>query len=247
MILAAYLLGLRQPELIFDLTLRLATLTVVVVFFWSSFRGMAVAGVGALHDWRQGSSWSEILAKRPAARLLWLVALGSIPMALMGLLFRQPFEAPFGDIRALGWQLLVTAGLLLATLLAGRGQRTLGDMRAWDAIIIGMAQGVAFMPAISRTAAVIAIGLLLRLDRELAARYAFVLSAPAMAGALVLAAAHGPVQLVTLGPLVSGFATAFLCGLAALAFLMPVVRQGRMYRFAAYVIPLALGVLWFSK
>ena len=250
LVLAQYFLGL-QPQFAFFLVLQAATLLATLLFFWPSFRGMAVDGVGALGDKRHGLSWRTIFAKRPDARLLWLTVLGSVPTAVIGLSLRHQLEASFGggraDIRAVGWLLLVTAGLLLATLLR-RGQgRGIGAMRVADALIIGLAQSLAFVPAISRSGATIAVGLLLGLDRELCARYSFVLSVPAIIATLMLEAATGQAYLVELAPLVSGFVTALLCGLAALAFLMPLVRHGRIYRFAGYVVPLALIVLWLVK
>lgn len=238
------LLGFTEPQLVFDLALHMGTLVATLVFFRGSFAGMAVDGVKALDDKRGGSTWSEALASRPNARLLWLVIVGSVPTAIFGLAFKDQLASMFGDARATAWQLLLTAGLLLATAVVRSRGRDLRSMHIGDALLIGLAQGVAIVPGISRSGATIAAGLLLGLDRELAARYSFVLSVPAIAGAFALEALDAGNGGIGALPLFTGFAVSLVSGLLALALLMPVVRRGRVYLFALYLIPAALAALW---
>ncbi|MBN1960862.1 MAG: undecaprenyl-diphosphate phosphatase [Deltaproteobacteria bacterium] len=248
LVLAQYFLELREVEIIFDLVLHLGTLIATIGFFGSSFRNMAREGYVAFGDKKNGLSWADILRQRPDAKLLWLVIIGSIPTALIGLLFRHQLEATFANVKMVGWHLLATAILLLATLIVRRRQgRNIDNMRLLDALIIGIAQGVAIIPGISRSGMTIAVGLLLGLDRELAARYSFVLSVPAIAGAFALQAIKHSIPIASLSTLFLGFIAALLCGLAALAFLMPVVRRGRIYLFSFYLLPLAFGALWLVK
>ncbi len=208
---------------------------------------MAVEGVQAIGDKAEGRSWRDIFARRPDARLLWLVIVGSIPTGLMGVLFRHQLEESFADTRAIAWQLLVTAAMLLVTVFIKKQGRDIQQMTVWDALLIGFMQGIAIIPAISRSGATIATALVLGIDRELAGRYSFVLSVPAIAGAFLLELVKHKPSLAQPGAMAVGFFFSVVFGMLALAFLMPVVRRGRVHLFAGYLIPLALVTFWFVK
>lgn len=227
-----------------DLVLHLGTLVATLVFFWPSLSGMAREAWASLGDKLRGAAWRDLVTERPNARLLLLVVVGSVPTAAIGVLFRHQLEASFGDIRSIAWHLLITAVVLFATRFVRPTGRDIGKMRVTDALLIGLAQGIAIMPGISRSGATIATGLLLGLDRELAARYSFLLSLPAIVGAFAIEALSAKTPMTSLGPVAVGFAVALVFGLGALAFLMPVVRRGRVYLFAGYLAPLAVVSLW---
>ncbi len=244
LVLGGVLLGMSGPHLMFDLALHMGTLLATIAFFRDSFRGMAVEGVGALGDLKAGKGLPAVFEARPDARLLWLVVLGSVPTALFGFAFKDPLERMFGDARATAVQLLITAALLLVTPLVKKAGRGLPGMRATDALIIGLAQGISIVPGISRSGATIACGLLLGLDRELAARYSFVLSVPAILGAFMLKLGDAEAAGFSAVEGAVGFLVAGISGFLALAVLMPVVRRGRVYLFSLYLVPVALAALW---
>ncbi len=241
--LGSYLLGFREPHLLFDLALHLGTLLATIAFFRDSFLGMAKEGVRAAGDLRRGVSLGEVL-QRADARLLFLVVVGSVPTALFGVLFKEPLERMFGDARATAVQLLITAFLLLVPLFIKRQDRGIAHMGWRDALAIGLAQGISIVPGISRSGSTIACGLALGLDRELAARYSFVMSVPAIAGAFALKALDATPAPFPMGIMLVGAVTAAVAGFASLAFLMPVVRRGRIYLFACYLVPVSLAALW---
>jgi undecaprenyl-diphosphatase len=244
LVLGAHLLGFREPHLLFDLALHLGTLIATVAFFRQSFIGMARESFVAIGDLRGGASPSEVLVRRPDVRLLYFVILGSIPTALFGVVFKDPLERMFGDAHATAWQLLITAGLLLVPLAVKRSGRDIQAMSAWDALFIGLLQGISIVPGISRSGATIAGGLMLGLDRELAARYSFVMSVPAIAGAFVLKATDATAAPFSMSIMVVGALTAGITGFSSLAFLMPVVRRGRIHLFALYLVPVSVLALW---
>ena len=109
-----------------------------------------------------------------------------------------------------------------------------------DALVVGLAQGIAIVPGISRSGSTIVAGLLVGLDRELAARYSFLLSVPAIGGAALLKLHDGaggtPVAVL---PTVLGCVAAGLVGFGALKALIPLVARGRLYIFAPYVLLVA--------
>ncbi len=242
LVLAQHLIGLEEPQVFFDLVLHLGTLVATIVFFRAAFRDMARDGARGLGDLFSGHARG--LYERPGSRLLLLVSLGSIPTALIGLGLRHEIEAMFASPRMVAWMLLFTAAVLLATLLAPRKGRSLTQMGARDALLIGLAQGIAITPGISRSGMTIAVGLLLGLDRELAARFSFVLGVPAILGAFLLEAAKGGFDSLVVSQAVFGFVVAVVFGLAALVALMPVVRRGRLHLFSGYLVALAVVALW---
>ncbi len=244
LVLGAHLLGLHEPQVLFDLALHMGTLLATIAFFRSSFLAMAREGTSAVDALRQKRPYREIVKLWPNAHLLVLVVLGSVPTAVIGVAFKDYFESLFAEPRWAAGMLLVTAALLLVTSwVRGRG-RDITAMRVSDALLIGLAQGLAIVPGISRSGSTIACGLLLGLDRELAARYSFILSVPAILGAFVLKAAEASSEHLDVSAVLLGFVVAAVSGLFALAVLMPVVRRGRIYLFAFYLVPLALLGLW---
>lgn len=240
LVLGAYWLGLREPQLLFDVIVHTATLVAVGVFYRRSLVDMARAGVGVITGSREART-------SPHARLLAAVVVGSVPTAIIGLLFRHPLEALFGAPRVVAAMLLVTAVLLLITRLvrrAGPGH----PVRWWEALVIGVVQGFAIIPGISRSGSTIAAALLLGVEREEAARYSFVLSMPAIAGALLLHLREpGVLAQAQVGPLLVGFLAAAGVGLVALRLLVPMVQRGHLHYFAPYLLVLGGLGLWLIR
>jgi undecaprenyl-diphosphatase len=111
------------------------------------------------------------------------------------------------------------------------------------ALAIGTAQGLALIPGISRSGATIVCGMLFKIKKDLAARFSFLLSIPAIIGALVLQLNMEDLNNVGILPLVTGFVFSILVGLLALKILMGMVRKGNLYYFAPYCWAVGLFVL----
>jgi undecaprenyl-diphosphatase len=129
--------------------------------------------------------------------------------------------------------LFITGSVLWLTRYWKREGRTLERMRWTDALAVGIAQGVAIIPGISRSGATISSGLLLGVERELSGRFSFLLSIPAILGATLLEfrKIESPAEVwVYLG----GAAVAFIGGLMALKVLMRIIRRGKLFSFAYY-------------
>ncbi|MEZ4272311.1 MAG: undecaprenyl-diphosphate phosphatase [Myxococcota bacterium] len=245
LVLAGALLGLSEGHLAFDVIVHVATLVATVVYYRNSLRCMAGDTVKAVLQYRSGRSLQEVLYMYPEARLVGLIALGSIPTALIGLVFKDHLEALFSEPRSAAGMLLVTAALLLLTRWCPRGRKTLSQFHWSYALLIGLIQGVAIVPGICRSGSTIAMALLLGLERELAARYSFLLALPAVLGALLLQMRDGAAfEVVGQSALVSGFVMAAITGLFALALLVRLVRSGRFHYFALYLVPVGLWGLY---
>jgi undecaprenyl-diphosphatase len=225
--------GFTQPGVLFDITLHIGTLVAVCLYFWQDLWTMFLALSSSA---RQDAAESR--------RLLWLLIVGSVPTAIIGLLFRKQFEAMFTDISGAGVWFLITGVLLFLTDRVSTRGRGLSAMGFFDAVMIGIAQGVSIIPALSRSGATISAGVFLGLERGLLVRYSFLLSIPAIAGAFVLeVVAHRHVLLEGFDPLAYGFGTlmAGIAGYWSIAVLLNMTRSRRLSLFAYYCW--AIGIL----
>jgi undecaprenyl-diphosphatase len=218
--------GFSQPGVLFDVILHLGTLVAVCLYFWKDLWDMAMSLLTP-HS-------AEAATNR---RLLWLLIVGSIPTAVIGLLFQEQFEAMFTDARGASLWLIITGVLLYITDRFSQHGRQLSAMSFIDALVIGSAQGLAIIPALSRSGATIAAGVFLGLERGLLVRYSFLLSIPAVAGAFVLEfLAHRQDASAGLDLLAYGAGTlvALLAGYWSIAVLLNMTRSRRLSLFAYY-------------
>ncbi len=176
----------------------------------------------------------EVL-RRP--RLLLAVIVATLPLVVVGLLWKDEVDRLFDSTLAAGIGLCGTAVLMA---LAGRvehGELTLGDVRPRDALLIGLLQTLAVLPGVSRSGSTIFGGLATGLQREAAAHFSFYIAVPALAGAAVLHARdlleQGPGN-VPPGPLLAGALTAFVVGVFALQMLLRLVTRRKLHWFAWY-------------
>jgi len=178
------------------------------------------------------------------ARLAWWIVLGTIPAGLMGMLCEEQFEALFHSPLHVSVLLLVTGLWLALTERLGHGDRQARDMHWWQSLLIGLAQGCAIAPGISRSGATIGAGLLLGLKRHEAARFSFLLSTPIILGAGLLQVRRllaTPSLDTALVPLALGFVAAFVSGYACIRFLLTYLKQHSLTIFAVYCWLVGLG------
>lgn len=223
----------------FDLALHIGTLLPVFVVYRADLMRIvtdAVRGEGPP-------------SQRPGLRLLAFIVLGSVPTAIIGLLFEDWFEAAFSNPFSVGIAFAVTGTVLFLTRYAPAGGTDLTTMKPGQALLVGLAQGIAITPGISRAGSTIAAGMFLGLRRDLAARYSFLLSIPAILGAFLLKLGDLHASDAQLAPLLVGFVAAAASGYVALRVLLKVVDSGDFGRFAWYlwaVAAFALGTAFLS-
>jgi undecaprenyl-diphosphatase len=249
LVLVPFLLRWPIPDLAFDAAVHIGTALAVVVYFARDLAGILVGGIRVAM--RRGRE-----EDRGRARLIGLLAIATIPAAVAGLLGEGLFEDLFTtseDVERIGALiaglfLLVTAGLLLASEAAlarrgGRG-RAFGEVTWRDAAVVGLFQAAAIAPGISRSGATIAAGLFMGLAREPAARFSFLLSLPAIAGAAIVSLPDVPAG-ADPAPLLVGGLTAAVAGFAAIAFLLRYLRTRTMRPFAAYCVVASVVTIGF--
>ena len=225
----------NHRSLAFNICLHFGTLIAVVGYFRHDLLRIAAAAIG----------WRTPEGERYLGRWVWLLALATVPVAVVGIAFAERVEHAFSSVPAVGTALLVTA-LLLAfgssqVSREGRGAEKLGVR---DALMVGIFQAFAILPGVSRSGATIVGGVTSGLDPQTAARFAFLLSVPAILAAMVgnlpavgLLLAEDPLAVV------SGMVAAAVTGFLAIELMMRAVKVGRLLPFALYCGVLGLVAL----
>jgi undecaprenyl-diphosphatase len=235
LVLVPAVFGWEDHGIAFDILLHAATLIAVLVYFRSDLGRLLTA------------LFSKDPTRSQDRRLAMLIAVGTVPTILVALLFDDVFERLFLAPGPVGVFLCVTAVvLILAERLSRVRLDAEGELRPFQAVLIGLAQGAAVAPGISRSGATIAAGLASGLDREHAARFSFLLSVPIILAATaktLLDAVTGTATLPALLPSVVGFATAAVTGYLAIAGLLAYLRNRSLYVFAAYTGTVGIAVL----
>lgn len=176
------LLGWKDPGSAFSAAMQLASLTAVVTYFWQDLKRLSGATMRAVlqQDYRDQDF-----------RLAMGVLVGTIPIAVAGLLLKKTLNAcnsPFRTLTVVGIASIVMAGLLAIAEKRGKLDRDFNQLTLLDGVWVGLAQALALIPGVSRSGSTLTAGLFLRMERETAARFSFLLGLPAiiLAGALEL-------------------------------------------------------------
>jgi len=190
LVIFQHLFGLEEPELFFNISVHLGTLMAVIIVFRKDVREL-VRSLGRLL-WMifAKDAHFEKLSGNSEFKMLLLICYGFFPTALLGVVFHEIGEHVFSSVLIVGFMLIFTGVLLWLTRRVKQEGGGIESFSIRTALIIGLMQGLAIMPGISRSGSTIALGLFLGLDRELSARYFFLLAIPAILGAGVLSI-HG--------------------------------------------------------
>jgi len=213
---------------------------------------LAVLVYFARDIWRIGKAWFNgllVTAHRNADyRMGWYVIIGTVPICILGLLFKDEIRTGVRNLWVIATALVVFSAVIALAERLGRQARHADQLNWRDAIVVGVAQTLALVPGISRSGATISAGLFLGLDRELAARFGFLLAIPAVfaSGLFSLPDAFHPVLegMSATGPqLLVATVIAFVVGLAAVAWLLRFLVHHSMYWFVGYRVAAGAAVL----
>jgi undecaprenyl-diphosphatase len=232
-------LGWDDPGAAFTAVIQLGTMAAVLVYFRRDLVRIATAWLASLRDPARRSELD--------ARLGWYLILGTIPIAVFGLAFKDQIENGARDLYLIGAMLIVFGLVLLAAEALSRRERDIATITRRDALVVGLAQALALVPGVSRSGATISAGLLLGFDRVSAARFSFLLSVPAvvLSGLFELrgvidGSAEGAVGT---GPTAVATVLAFITGYASIAFLLRFLTTHSTAVFVGYRIVLGSAVL----
>jgi undecaprenyl-diphosphatase len=224
---------MEEPALFFDTMVHIGTLTAVFTVL-------------------RRDIWN--ILKKIIQPVTFFLLLATIPAVIFALIFKKPIENAFSSGKFLGFAFLVTSILLVSSEILSRRKGIIKkrqDMNWIDALIIGLLQAVAVIPGVSRSGSTLSGALFRKLERDFAARFSFLLSIPAILGALVLqmkdlgkgaefsgtpAASAGSGILGGIGilPLIAGTLTAAVVGFFSIRLMLKIVRERSLFGFAAY-------------
>jgi undecaprenyl-diphosphatase len=235
--LTTWLLGWNAESLVFDITLHIGTLLALVAYFLGDWIQIVAQGLGmnAGHD-------GQLKQNRG---LLWLLAIGTVPVGVAGLLFNKQAETVWRTPWVMGIMLIAVGLLMWVAESAGRRHRDLASLYLPDALSIGLAQALAVVPGTSRSGITISAGLFRNLDRETAARFSFLLATPAIAAAAAKALwdLHKAHELHTVMStnFVVGVLVSAVTGWIVIAWFLQYLRRSSFRPFVYYRV--AFGVL----
>jgi undecaprenyl-diphosphatase len=240
LVIAQAFLGITEPNVTFNVLVHLGTLGAIIVYF--------LPRILTILNTAQNELEADVFG--PSSQLVITILVANVPAGLVGFFFQDQIERLFSGGITPSIMFLVTALVLFLTRFSERDDGYgIYQIPFWYGVIVGVAQAIAIMPGISRSGFTISFALFLMIQHEDAATFSFLLSIPAISGAAVLKFADVErLGVLFSTPYVMGFLVSFAGGLVALALLMYVMRQKRLYLFSYYLFAAGLtGVFLFSS
>ena len=237
--LAPWLFGWEDPGLAFDIALHLGTLAAVSIYFFKDWMQVIAQGLGMSYG-----NDAELAKNRS---LLWMLALGSLPIGFFGFLFNKQAETTWRNPNVIGTMLILVGLLMAFAERVGKQRRGMAEIGFFDSMVIGFSQALAIVPGTSRSGITITTGLFRDLNRESAARFSFLLSTPAIAAA----AAKSFYDLMKHGGLTPEVRVQFLIGMVVSAavgcvvfgFFLKYLRTNTLKFFVYYRIVFGIIVI----
>lgn len=230
--------------LLFDVLLHLGTLIAIFVVFWKDILKLVVEFFGIITDFfRRFRDPDVIVLSSAYRRFVILIIISTIPTGILGYAGRHFVEYASTTLLLPGIGLIITSILLFVCDRIGDGRKGIKKITYLNAFEIGMAQGVATMPGISRSGATIAACLMLGVKKETAVKYSFIMSIPAVMGAAVLELGEISFTSVPVGTMISyivGMVVAAVVGYFAIRFMIGVVRRKKYIYFSIYCLVVGL-------
>ena len=222
-----HLFHINDPNLLFILTLHIGTVIAVCLVFYK-----------------------EIIRILCSYRACLLIIAASIPTAIIGFILEEKIEKDFISMQSVGIELILNGFILFLTKfkkprVLSSEKVIFSDITGFKAFLIGIAQGIAIFPGISRSGSTIALALFLNIDRSNAGTFSFIISIPAIVGAFLLKIYKTPeFSISQFSPFLSGFTFSLIIGILSLIFLMKVIKKGEFHRFSYYCFLIGIYALF---
>ena len=234
--------------LLFDVLLHFGTLVAIFISFWNDIWELIKEGFGLIGDFfvnagrfaRNLSSKNKVeykpVVSTPDRKFVMLIIVATIPTGIVGILLKSAVEITNQPLLVPGLCLLLTGLLMLIADRIKSGSKSIADVNYKEAGIIGIAQGLAVLPGLSRSGSTITTALLFGLDKNFAVKYSFIMSIPAVLGAVVIELKDFSMDTVTQNQLLNymvGTVVAAIVGFYCIKLLLAVVR-GKKFKYFAY-------------
>ena len=254
LVIVQKLLGFKEHNLTYDLVLHVGSLIAIFIVYRKTVKQIILDLIA-----------DPLVKKNTAgAKVFWMTFIASVPTAIIGLSFKDTFEAFFDSIHAVGYFLLVTSSLLYISyqidkkrnsnksvasenkmLAFEEGLKNASSLNWKKALVIGIVQGMAILPGISRAGSTIASAMILNIPRTTAAMFSFCLATPAILGAALLQARDVNWAQFEWGINAFGLLMSVLFSYIGLNLLLKVVGKGRIDYFSYYLVPVALFCIFY--
>jgi undecaprenyl-diphosphatase len=239
LILVPWLFGWNDGGLTFDVALHAGTLVAVITYFFRDWIQIIGEGFGL----NIGGD-PDIQQNR---KLLWLLAVASIPIGIVGYLFDKQADTTWRQPYVIGTMLIVVGVVIWIAERRRIGSKSMNTIHWGDGIVVGLAQAVSVIPGTSRSGATISAGLFRNMNRETAARFSFLLSTPAIAAAVAKKAwdVHkaGGIPAGMKLPIVVGIIVSGVLGAIVIAFFLRYLRRSSLMPFVYYRIVFGIIVI----
>lgn len=227
LVIAQHFFNIKEDQILFNVILHIGTLVPIFIIFWQDIADM-------------------ILLKKEKRKETFYILLAIIPTGIIGVLFEDFFAKLFSNAYLTALMLIVTGLILYITEKIEDGKKEVEEIKWWQPFVVGVAQGAAIIPGISRSGSTIAASLFQGLNREAAARFSFLMSIPVIGGAgflqLLDVIEKGSLN-IEIKVIVLGFLTAVISGYFAIKVLLKVLAEKKLNYFSYYCWAAAVIVI----
>jgi len=229
LIIIQLLFGLVQPA-IFDLLLHIGSLLVVIFVFWKDIWALIV-----------GVFKGDKKSLKYAAYLI----IASIPVAIIGFVFKKQIELALSNMYILGFGFLFTALILFCSKFTFVKNVKNKSLNFWNTLVIGISQALSVLPGVSRSGTTISTGIIIGADKKEVAKFSFLMFIPAILGATLLEIKD--IGMITNIPaMIIGVIVAMITGYFAIKLLMNIINKNKLWYFSIYCAILGIIVLLFA-
>lgn len=250
------LLNIKEPEPVFDILLHVGTLAAVFIIYWNDIKKLVIEGLGIVGDFfvnvfrfvlnlfsKEKKEYKKVV-DTSYRRFVMLIIVSTIPTGIIGILISDIIDSVKADLAIVGVCLLITSCLLLIADRRDGGTKKPKNVTYSNAFVIGICQGLATLPGISRSGTTITACLVSGFDKKFAVKYSFIMSIPAIMGAAVLELKDffaGIGDCPYIGQYAVGTIVAAVVGFFSMKFLIDLIGNNKFRYFAYYCM--AAGVI----
>lgn len=246
--LIQYFFGISADNVLpFAVLLHLGTLVSVFIVYWKDIVELVKELGAVIKDICTGKG--PRINANPTRRLGFMIIVATIPTAVIGMLFNDLFNAMYLSLIAIGTGLLITGTILVVAERMGKNNKTVKEMKFRHAVFVGVMQGIAICPGISRSGSTLFGGLIAGLNREFAVKFAFLISIPSILGSVILEAPdafEAGMDMALIGPVIAGVVVSALSGLFAIKAMIKLVSNKRLIGFSIYTWALGIAVIIYA-